>query len=39
MFDYGTSDKIIKGASKSHVSKLKASLREATESALEEQPE
>ena len=36
MFDYSESDKIIKSGSKSHVSKLKASLREATESALDE---
>ncbi len=36
MFDYGTADTTIKGGSKGHVSKLKASLREATESALDE---
>lgn len=34
MFDYGTSDKTVKGNSK--VSKLKATLREASESFVEE---
>ncbi len=36
MFDYGTSEKIIKGVSKGLMSKLKATIREANESVLDE---
>jgi hypothetical protein len=37
MFDYSTTDRTIKGSSK--VSKLKATLKDATESFVEEQAE
>ena len=36
MFDYGTSEKIMKGISKGLMSKLKATIREANESILDD---